>query len=354
MSWLSRVRRSPSHTAAAAAQAEAIARFWVWWADGGAAAVAEAVAQRQSEQTVALLGPQIEAVHDRLAWEVGRGSAGGNCLVVTSGGDPAVRAVARRWLRAAPPSDPTWQFADTRQPIPDVADVELEIDGTRIDASSVQVSARVRGAAVDVSLFHPAFAGLDERQRATATYLLLDQAVGESAVETWVGAVVAITALPLDPIPLVGLRAVVRELTARHSLTDGEPTWNLLTGQDAEGHAVLAATQVPLRAATAPDLDTHVQVVVPYRDRTEAGLPGDGSLAALRTFEDHLSARLEGSGRMVAHESCDGVRRLHLYVDGTTPAAEQVRVAAAGWHQGRVDVVVTRDPAWDGVAHLRP
>jgi len=116
---------------------------------------------------------------------------------------------------------------------------------------------------------------------------------------------------------------------------------------------VLAATQVPLRAATSPDLDTHVRVVVPYQDRTEAGLPGNGSLQALRDFEDHLNARLEGSGRMVAHESCGGVRQLHLYVDGTTPAAEQVRVAAVGWHQGRVDVTVTHDPGWDGVAHLR-
>jgi hypothetical protein len=353
MSWLSRVRRSPSRTVAAAAQTEAVSRFWGWWSDGGAAAVSAAIEQRRPEQMVELLAPQITAVNERLAWELGQGSTSAHLLVVTSGGDPAVRGLARRWLRAAPPSDLTWQFADARQPSADLDGVELELSGTRIDAGTVQVSARVRGAEVDVSLFHPAFARFDERQRATATYLLLDQAVGENAVETWVGAVTAITAAPLDPISLRGLRAVVRQLSEQHTLTDGEPTWNLLSGQTPQGQPVLAAAQVPLKAATAPHLDTHVRVVVPYRDRTEAGLAGEGSLAALRSFEDHLNARLEGSGRIVAHESCDGVRQLHLYVDGTTPAAEQVRVAAAGWHQGRVDVVVTHDPGWDGVAHLR-
>jgi hypothetical protein len=44
---------------------------------------------------------------------------------------------------------------------------------------------------------------------------------------------------------------------------------------------------------------------------------------------------------------------LHCYVDGTTPAAEQLRAAVGGWQQGRVRVDATADPGWDRVRHLR-
>jgi hypothetical protein len=104
---------------------------------------------------------------------------------------------------------------------------------------------------------------------------------------------------------------------------------------------------------TAPHLDTYVPVVVPYAERTDEGLPGPGSLTELRGLEDHLRERLGGSGRVVAHQSHDGVRVLHLYVDGTTPALEQVRAAVRGWEQGPVEVSAQPDPAWDAVRHLR-
>ena len=84
-----------------------------------------------------------------------------------------------------------------------------------------------------------------------------------------------------------------------------------------------------------------------------SGLPGSDSLPRLRDLEDHLVERVEGSGECVAAESCDGVRLLHFYVDSSTPACEQLRVAAAGWDQGPVTVEVSDDPGWRSVAHLR-
>ena len=72
------------------------------------------------------------------------------------------------------------------------------------------------------------------------------------------------------------------------------------------------------------------------------------------TPELHLLVeRLEGNGECVGAESCDGRRLLHFYVDSTTPAHEQLRVAASGWDQGEVTVTVTDDPGWRKVQHLR-
>jgi hypothetical protein len=127
----------------------------------------------------------------------------------------------------------------------------------------------------------------------------------------------------------------------------------LLQGQAPDGQPVIAAAQTPLKAVTAPELDTHVRLRVPYSDRNESGLPGPESLALLRALEDHVTARLEGSGRVVGHLTHDGVRVLHVYVDSGTPAVEQVRAAVGVWTQGRVELQSQPDPGWLAVAHLR-
>ena len=341
-------RRKPTADTGAA-----IRDFWAWWAAEGSEAVARAIAEREPTRVADALSARVDAVHQDLAWELGPGTDSQHVLVVTAAGDPALRPVARRWRLASPPADPVWAYADMRQPTPDAATVSLEIGGQRVDVARASVGARVVGSAVDVSVHHPAWAGLDPQTRSQASFLLLDTVLGESAVETWLGEVSAAELEPLDAIPLTGLRSVVRALEEQHTDADGEPSWVLLEGSGPSGLPVLALTQVPLRPATAPHLDTHVAVVVPYTDTEQQGLPGAGSLPRLRSLEEHLGDRVGSSGRLVAHESHDGVRVLHLYVDGSTPAAEQVRAAVAGWDQGRVQVATQTDPAWAAVAHLR-
>jgi len=262
--------------------------------------------------------------------------------------------VARRWRQAAPAPDATWEYSDVRLPAASAEGLVLGVDGDDVDANDVLVSARVNGAAVDVGLFHPSFPEMPEKRRRRVTFLLLHQVLGEEALETWVGSVEALATAPLDPVPLASLPDVVEQVRDLHLDEAGRPTWMLFEGQDTKGLPVIASAQVPLRATTAPHLDTYVGVTVPYSDRTDGGLPGPGSLGPLRQLEDHLARRLGGSGRVVAHQSHDGVRILHIYVDSATPAAEQVRAAVVGWDQGTVRVEVTPDPAWDEVAHLRP
>jgi hypothetical protein len=341
---------------ASPAQAKAIDDFWSWWRQAGSARLTAAIADGHPHRMAGELGDRVSAVHPKLSWETGPGRERKHTLTVTSEGDPELRAVARRWLRAAPAgadADPVWDFTDARQPAADLAGMSLGIGGHTIDTDSVRVAARVRGAEADVAVFHPVFADLPEQARAQVAFIVLDWALGEVAVETWVGQVTTAAVEPLDVFPLSGLRAVVDELSRRSTDADGRPVWVLLQGTAPNGLPVIASAQVPLKAVTAPELDTYVHVHVPFTDRNEGGLPGPESLGALRDLEDHVVARLEGSGRVVAHETHDGVRVLHVYVDGGTPAVEQVRAAVGGWAQGRVRLESRADPGWHAVAHLR-
>jgi hypothetical protein len=345
-------RRRPS-SSGADTQRQAIDAFWSWWKSEGAAGAATALDQGDPIQVAEALSAQVTTIDPGLNWEVTPGTAARYALVVSCAGLNELRAVARRWRRAAPAPDSVWEYADARLPVADVDSAVLVINDVRLPLTEVMASARVAGAALDVNVFHPSFTDLPEDQRRVATFLLLDQALGEEAVETWLGSVEACRLPPLDPIPLIRLRDVVNQLRERHTDEHGKPIWVLLKGETQQGYPVVASTQVPLRPTTAPHLDTHVAVAVPYTDRNENGFPGPDGLEALYRFEDHLTTRLGDTARLVAHQTQDGVRVLHFYIDGTTPAAEQIRAAVVGWDQGNVEVVVLTDPGWDGVAHLR-
>jgi Family of unknown function (DUF695) len=344
-------RKPPSGTRDA--ELASIAQFWSWWVGRGAAEVEAALEARQPDRIVQPVSAVVKQIHSGLAWELGPGTTSAHVLVVSAEGDPWLRATCRRWLRAAPTADATWEYSDVRLPAATPESITLEFDGARLDVPTVQVAARVVGAVLDVVLYHPAFAGLSEEQRTQATFLLLDAVLGEAAVETWVGTIASSLTPPLDAVPLVSLPSVVDSLRTDNTDPDGRPRWALLTGTAPDGAPVIASTQIPLRAITAPHLDTYVGLAVRFADLTDAGLPGPGSLGELRALEDHISGRLADSGRVVAHETHAGLRVFHVYVDGTTPAVEQLRAAVTGWTQGPIAFDTRADPGWDSVGHLR-
>lgn len=347
-------RRSRSDAATAAAQVTAITEFWSWWQATGSEQVARAIADGTAESVSSLIDERVKGIDPGLSWELGPGTwPSRHRLMVTPEGNPALRATAHRWLRAAPAAGEVWCYADSRQPLSDLEGTTLQVDGVRITPSEVQVAARVNGPALDVTVYHPAFADLADAQRAQASFLVLDWVLGETVTETWLGEITTTPVVPLDPVPVAGLPAVIEQLRDQYTDAAGNPVWAMLTGTADDGLPVVAMAQVPLRPAVAPHLDTCVQILVWFRDRTPEGLPQPECLEDLRAFEEHLRARLGGSGRLLAQQTHAGVRQLLYYIDRTTPAAGQLEAATTGWTRGNVTVGVQYDPSWQMVAHLR-
>jgi hypothetical protein len=335
-----------------AAGGDPIGAFWTWWTATGAAEVAAAIARQDPSTTADLLSKHVARIHGNLDWELGAGLHAEHVLVVTAAGDPATRAIARRWLRAAPSSDEVWEYADMRRPSPDVI---IQFEGmppVQIDAALVTIEADLREAALHVGVHHPTFSQLPEDLQKRVTFLLLDLVLGEELVETWVGAIETAVERPADAVPIAELLPAVAAFAADHVADDGGPSWRLMEGTTAAGHRLVATAMVPLRSIQLPHLDTHVAVSVPYRAARDDGLPQDETLSHLRDFEDHLTARLGDSGRLLAHETADGSRILHYYVDGTTPAAAQLQAATTGWPDGKVTLAVSPDAGWEAVRHL--
>ena len=326
----------------------AIAEFWRWWSSAR-----ERVAAGIRDGTIASMadeiGERVAAISDDLQWELTPGRTARHCLVVTSGGHPPLRATVSRWLGAAPPADADFEYVGSRQPDDRVFTSRMRMDGWELDLSGIRFgySTDEHGHSVDVAVFHPKFGEMPESERTRLAFLALDWALGEEQVELWVGGVEAPSAAPADLHTGAELRAVVDTVAAEHA----EPVYAMLQAQMESGKPLLAMVQVPLKAARWPRFDTHVAVRVGYPTGV-SGLPDDEALARLRDHEDAVMAAVGGHGEVVAHETYEGVRTLHVYVDGGTSAAEEATVAARGGpYEGAAEV--TYDPRYERVSHLR-
>lgn len=344
--------------------------FWHWWTSEGATRCADAIARGGAEDLVEEMTERVGAVQEGLVWELGPGVGSEHVLVVSPEGDPALRAVARRWLRAAPEPTATWQYADSRQPV-DLADVSLSLGEHVLPLDQIRVATTRQGNRLGVVLHHEAFEGLAHESLQQVAVLALDAALGEDDVETWISSINVTAAAPesvesaektegagsgegdgATVLPLGDLAASVQQLREEHLDEQGLPTWVLLRGTG-PGGAVLVGAQVPLAPTSAPELDDHLGVRIPYAGRTEDGFPDEASLAALRDLEDDLTERIGGAGRLVAHETSDGARVLHYYVDSTSAVDGVARAAVADWPAGEVQVDRDHDPAWAAVAPFR-
>lgn len=201
-----------------AVEADPIGAFWSWWSTSGATAVADAVTRRQPTDVNEELNERIAQISPDLEWELGPGLHAAHVLIVTAAGNPVQRAVARRWLRAAPPSDQTWEYADLRRPGPAVT---IQFDGLPPVATDESVvSIEPDSASVHVGVHHPVFASLSVDAQRRVTFLILDLVLGEEMVETWVG---AIDTLPAPPrTPYRSIRCCLRwpgSLPSTHSRT---------------------------------------------------------------------------------------------------------------------------------------
>jgi hypothetical protein len=324
--------------------AQAIQDFWHWWSTAHGRLVSVAGTDGR-DGAVAEITARVRAIDAGLQWEWGRGASSRYALVVSSGGEPRLRATAERWLAAAPAADASWEFHSSRQANPGLAagtmrvgELDLALSdlrlGLRLDAQRYQLA---------VTAYHPVFPVLTQRQREQVTFLALDWTIGEGRAGIWLASVDAVASAPVPARTATDLVAAVAKLEALHTGN----TWMVST----HGRRV-SLVQVPLRPARWPRFDTHVGVRVAYADRDAERLPGPASVPRLRALQDRLTGVAGSDGELVAHETGDGRRLLHFYVDGATDAAARLSDVVAGWPEGHHRTRRGLDPAMQRVAHL--
>jgi Family of unknown function (DUF695) len=328
-----------------------IAEFWRWWPQVRAQVEKSIGGGDWDDKFIREINKRVHAIHPDLQWEFGRGSRSKHDLVVCAPGDPALRAVVGRWQAAAPPADPTWAYHCTRQANPDFSNNTLTFDQHTVALQKMRFGVEVDTDRheIDVTSFHPVFSVMTDDEQLRVTYLSLDWALGEADVEVWVGHVQANRTEPQRPHTAAQLRSAVANLAQKAS----DDRWAILTGER-DGHSLMATVRAPLKPARWPRFDTHLRLDLRYQDSRPNGFPSDKALQALRAFEDRLIAAVSNDGALVAHETINGRRTLHLYIDGLTKAADTAKRLLPEWREAKPTLTTTYDPAWEAVSHLRP
>jgi hypothetical protein len=194
----------------------AASRFWVRWQEL-LPEINAALGDREPNRVENPLSEAVAAIHPDLQFSIERGQRSIYALVITGQEDPALRPYTDAWQAAAPPEDPIWEYHDSVPPVPDPAEVTVNLAGHRISLADIRVVVQVDKAAgvVDVAVHHPELHELDENSQAAMTFLPLDATLGERVAGERLRRVETALEQPENAITLGELRALVAELAVQ-------------------------------------------------------------------------------------------------------------------------------------------
>lgn len=171
-----------------------------------------ALGDREPQRVEHDLSTAVARLHPDLHFSLERGQRAIYALVVTGQEDPALRPYTDAWRRAAPEEDGIWEYHDSVPPVPDPTEVTVNLAGHRITLGEFRVAALVDEGVVDVAVYHPKLAELDEAARSAMTFLPLDATLGERLAGERLRRVEAAEAEPAESMSLLELRDLVRGL----------------------------------------------------------------------------------------------------------------------------------------------
>lgn len=290
----------------------------------------------------AQLSDRVRAVHARLQWDLRRGPDGSFALCLSGTGDAVLRIIAERWRQAGPDSDDAWEFHASRPATSRAESLVLNIAGEKMALADTRIGlvddpGRER---INCEVYHPAFSRLATATRDSIAVLLLDHAVGEDSVETWLGAISTATRVPTDPRTVAELNAAI---SWRRETATGVH-WGVTTAPSEQG-TLFQIVNYAVKRWQYPTFDVRCDVTFELERPTPAGIPDPWESEGFEAIEDGLARGLADHAVLVARTSGRQRHTVHLYAreDSIAPGA------IAAWAK-RLDRPVTVewefDPEW--------
>ncbi|NIJ13682.1 hypothetical protein FHU38_004026 [Saccharomonospora amisosensis] len=190
--------------------AAAAAAFWHRWREL-LPEISAALGDGEPRRAESSLCEAVAALHPNLQFSLERGQRAIYALVVSGQEDPGLRPYTDAWKAAAPADDAVWEYHDSVPPVPDPTGVTVNLGEHRVSLADVRVVAQVDEVerVVDVAVYHPVLADLDQQARSAMTFLPLDATLGERLAAERLRRVETAVAEPEGTMNLLQLRDVV-------------------------------------------------------------------------------------------------------------------------------------------------
>lgn len=320
---------------------EGIRSFWAWWSTARHRILrAIEVEQTFTDSLVQDISSHVSAIGD-LAWELSPGKTARHAFCLSPNGDPQARLVTELWRHRGPSPDETWEYFAARQ---GMQGSSIKIDSVQLDRNDLIVYFEIdKGRErIDATYFHPQFAKLSEKRHTTALYLLLDGALGEDAVERWLGRIKATATKPENAVPFHQFRGALGEL---EQTATGEQ-FVLMQGETEAGTPFFITCNQALKRIDHLLHTTHAAIDLAILDQNPQGLTTPADAEKLNELEDDLTAALAGLAIYFGRETKPGHRVLHWYVAEDSAAKPIIERWAAQHADRDPHVEWIRDPTW--------
>jgi hypothetical protein len=318
---------------------DAIRSFWAWWA-ANRGALATAIEARALRPWVEPISARARAIAADLEWELGKGRRAAHYLCLSAKGDPLLRATTGRWRALGPPDDAVFEYLPARPGGGYVPHHALRFGELPFPMGDFRVRLEIVGArrAVNVGLWHPAFARAPLDLRGTATFVALDAVLGEDDVESFLGTIDTLDGPPEGGVELGELVEIVERMR------EAENTFAVLKGRSKGGAPVFVTADLGVKRLEHLGLDAHAEVRLPLEAPTPDGLTTQAEADRLNVAEDALVTSLGKDGCFIARETGDGARTIHFHVNPAGAARLRAWAAGLAW---RTTPRIEPDPAWE-------
>ncbi|HEV2434616.1 MAG TPA: hypothetical protein VG077_01330 [Verrucomicrobiae bacterium] len=186
--------------------------FWNWYAE-----VAPRFYQTIEAKNCPSLATEVSAKVDEMlpgfAWVFGPGENGnGHSFTLTGAGNPHRQLLAAFW-RSQAPVLPGWTFYPARQP-GTIEGQKIQIQGMTFDPIEFWLVPEIdrENKKIDLIVWHPLFAKMEEQNRWTVLFLFLDEVLGEFGTQQWVGEIKLNDQRLAEAMPLQELQPYVKAL----------------------------------------------------------------------------------------------------------------------------------------------
>lgn len=327
---------------------QAIRDFWTWWADARDH-ILEHIHDGHGADWIEPLSERVAAIDSGLQWEFGPGRVAEHHLAVTAAGDPRLRVKAEQWRAMGPGADARIEFHCARQRMAaDPMGACLSFGELEVDFALLGVEVEVDDTEQRFHLVcrHPALEQVDSEHHLRILLVLLDNLLGEDALETWVGRITSGEGPPEgEELSVLELRGLLDGVAQRW------PEHNYVIARAVDPDTELPLIYMGISSAKylrAPLFDTLGVARLPYVVGLE-GMPTPEEKARVDAFDQVVEDQLQGQVQVMCRRTGAGERVVWMVLLGESGPGRMALEGLADAHPGHVELTFTWDPGWRGL-----
>jgi hypothetical protein len=277
--------------------------FWEWYTQ-----VATRFYQVIEAGKCPSLEPEVSAKVDEIlpgfAWVFGRGAKGnGHSFTLSGEGNRHRQFLTLYWLAQAP-TLPGWTFYAARQP-DSIKGRKIEIGDQKFDPVEFWLTPSVNSEEkkVDITVWHPLFDKMEERDRYGVLFIFLDEVLGEYGTGQWIGEIKLNRERLAESFPLEELFQFVQSLETERGWTKLPPGESSVVYKCGEPHDRFLRGDVIGGSTRNPRL---IKEYLKAEGNLEDPLSGTGADFVFVAFDgQHLPAGAEVAARGKIEDALD-------------------------------------------------